>query len=342
MSARNIVGGLAGAAVGAVKHPVGTAGEAISKAKGVVSAGTAVGTAVAGSVVGKVRGGAGTDKNKSATPATAEPATSKDPAAAAKSTVGKAAETAKATTDKAAEATKATTDKAAEAVKTGTDKAAEVTKTSTDKAAKATKDSTDKAAETAKATTDKAADAAKSGADKAAGAAGAAAATTKKAAKKAPAKSTAKKGAAKKPAKREPQVVLAAPAPPLEPPIDVVGQALAAEAKQEPPIGAGRSTEPRGTSRDEEHGQAVLQRSEAAEIMEEIAEASELGQLDIETPVGTTGADVGNNPDTAEADLQQPGTEPLLDPSLTKEIKSEQDTLHQAAEPKKPRPKKKS
>ena len=268
MSARNIVGGLAGAAVGAVKHPVGTAGEAISKAKGVVSAGTAVGTAVAGSVVGKVRGGSAT----------------KDPAGAVKETVDKAADAAKETTDKAADAAKETTDKAADAAAT--------------------------AKQTAKQ-------------------------TAKKAAKTAPAKkSPAKKPAAKKAAKRQPQVVLAEPAPPLEPPIDVVGQALAAEA-QEDHVGAGRATEPRGASRDEEHGEAALQRGEAIEIMEEIAEASDLGQIGIETPVGTTGADVANNPDTAEADLQQPGTEPLLDPSLTKAVKSEQETLHLAADPEK-------
>ena len=58
--------------------------------------------------------------------------------------------------------------------------------------------------------------------------------------------------------------------------------------------------------------------------------------------MGTTGADTGFNPDTAEADLQQPGTEPLLDPSLTKEVKAEQETLRQAAEPRKAKPKKKS
>jgi hypothetical protein len=319
VSARNIVGGLAGAAVGAVKHPVGTAGEAISKAKGVVSAGTAVGTAVAGSVVGKVRGGAGEPENKAAGTApetqdeTADAeAAPKDPASAAKDTV----------------------DRAADAVKTTTDKAAEATKTSTDKAAKAAKAGTDKAAEAAKATTDVAAETAKSGADAAAGVAAGAAATAKKAAKKAPAskKAPAKKAAKKAAPKREPQVVLAEPAVPLQPPIDVVGQALAAEAQEDHLIGAGRSTEPRGASRDEEHGDAALQRAEAAEIMEEIAEASNLGNIDIETPVGTTGADVGNNPDTAEADLQQPGTEPLLDPSLTKAIKSEQETLRHAAD----------
>jgi len=54
--------------------------------------------------------------------------------------------------------------------------------------------------------------------------------------------------------------------------------------------------------------------------------------VDVETPVGTTGADVGHNPDTAEADLQQPGTEPLLDPSTSKAIRSESETMRKAAE----------
>ena len=275
MSARDIVGGLAGAAVGAVKHPVGTAGGAVSKARTAVGASTAVGTAVAGTVFRRVRGDAGEAKEQAA--------------------------------DAAKEVKDTTTEKVGDAAKTTADKLEDAAKTAADKA--------DTAVQSAK-----------------------------KAAKKAPAtKSAAKTAPAKKAApKREPQVVLAEPAPPLEPPIDVVGQALAAEAEDPDNIGFGRTTEPRGASRDEEHGEAALQRAEAAEIIEEIAEASDVGRVDIETPVNTTGADVGFNPDTAEADLQQPGTEPLLDPSLTNEVKSEQDTLSEAAEPKKSRPKKKS
>ncbi len=53
---------------------------------------------------------------------------------------------------------------------------------------------------------------------------------------------------------------------------------------------------------------------------------------DVKTPVGTTGAGSGINPDTGEADLQQPGTEPLMDPSLTKSVKSEADTMRRAAD----------
>lgn len=53
----------------------------------------------------------------------------------------------------------------------------------------------------------------------------------------------------------------------------------------------------------------------------------------VTTPVGTTGADVAHNPDTAETDLQQPGTEPLMDPATTKAVASEAQTLAAAAEP---------
>jgi hypothetical protein len=69
-----------------------------------------------------------------------------------------------------------------------------------------------------------------------------------------------------------------------------------------------------------------------AEIDAWIDEAMARGRdVDVETPVGTTGADVGHNPDTAEADLQQPGTEPI-DTSTTKAVKSESEMLRKDAE----------
>jgi len=232
--------------------------------------------------------------------------------------------------EKAADTAKETADKAVGAVKDPAGTAKETVA----KAADVAKTTTAKAGDAAKATTAKAGDATKSTAGKAG--------DTAKTAKKAPAKkSTAKKAPAKKAAPvREPQLVLPEPAPPELPPIDVVGEALAAEAEGDT-VGAGRTTEPRGASRDEEHGDAALQRAEAEEIAEEMVEMTEAGNLDIDTPVHTTGADVAFNPDTAEADLQQPGTEPLLDPSLTKAVKAEQETLSEAAEPRKPRPRKK-
>lgn len=133
----------------------------------------------------------------------------------------------------------------------------------------------------------------------------------------------------------EPQVVLREPGPPLEPPVDVVGQALAAEAEEPAYGGPGHATEPKATTRDEEHGDAALQRAEAEEIAEELAEAFPAGEVEIETPVGTTGADVGHNPDTAEADLQQPGTPPLVDDATVKAVKSETKTGRKAARTKK-------
>ncbi len=78
------------------------------------------------------------------------------------------------------------------------------------------------------------------------------------------------------------------------------------------------------STRDEEHGDAQLQRAEQEEIAEEVAEAFPGGDLDLETPVGTTGADVGFNPDTAEADLQQPGTAPGVEPGLASAVLKDQ------------------
>jgi len=70
--------------------------------------------------------------------------------------------------------------------------------------------------------------------------------------------------------------------PPAEPPVDVVGQALAAEA--EAAAGgaptAGIQGEPHPVTRDEVHGEAPLVREEREEIEEETAEG--LGQDDDE------------------------------------------------------------
>jgi hypothetical protein len=52
----------------------------------------------------------------------------------------------------------------------------------------------------------------------------------------------------------------------------------------------------------------------------------------VSTPVGTTGAAPAYNPDTAESDLQQRGTEQIMEPSTTKRIKSEADMMRKAAE----------
>ena len=120
------------------------------------------------------------------------------------------------------------------------------------------------------------------------------------------------------------------PYPKLEEPIPVVEQTLADEAENGAPVG-GHATEPHASTRDEGHGDAQLQPAEQAEIAEEVAEAMPGGDLDLETPVGTTGADVGWNPDTAEADLQQPETAPGIDPGLTSSILKEEERGRAAA-----------
>jgi hypothetical protein len=89
------------------------------------------------------------------------------------------------------------------------------------------------------------------------------------------------------------------------------------------------ATEPKAVSRDSAHGGPATDAEIDAWIDEAMVGDDDIG---VETPVGTTGAAAGHNPDTAEADLQQPGTEPLLDPSTTKAIKAESDMLRRAAE----------
>ena len=56
---------------------------------------------------------------------------------------------------------------------------------------------------------------------------------------------------------------------------------------------------------------------------------------EIKTPSGITAAGPGYNPDTAETDLYQPDTEPLMDPATTKAVAAEARTLSKAASRKK-------
>lgn len=102
-------------------------------------------------------------------------------------------------------------------------------------------------------------------------------------------------------------------APPL-PPID---------ASDAP--GEAFETHPKAPSRNAEHGGPGDDTFDDLEPWDNDA--------DVETPVGTTGAGPGYNPSTGETDLQQPGTEPLMDPSLTKQVKSEAETMRKAADP---------
>jgi hypothetical protein len=110
-----------------------------------------------------------------------------------------------------------------------------------------------------------------------------------------------------------PTIVAAEPHAPQEPPIDVVGQALAAEAALgdlERPEGAGLAHEPRGASRDEEHGDAPLQRAETEGIEDEVAAALE-----------------------GDVEPEEHLTEPLLDPAEAKALAAEMRTMTRAADP---------
>jgi hypothetical protein len=120
-------------------------------------------------------------------------------------------------------------------------------------------------------------------------------AARKSPAKKAPAKKTAKKAPVKKAAKKAPAKKAAKKAP-----------AKKAAKKSTPP------------------------KTPAPLTAQQVAEVED--GPDTTTPVGTTAADVATNPDTIETDLQQPGTEPLLDPGTASAIRSESETLRKAAE----------
>lgn len=89
---------------------------------------------------------------------------------------------------------------------------------------------------------------------------------------------------------------------------------------------------PSAETRDIAHGDRPADQHEVDSWTEDLDVGLGAPTLDIETPVGTPAADIGHNPDTDDVSLQQPDTEPLLDSSLTKSIKSESETLSKAAE----------
>jgi hypothetical protein len=97
------------------------------------------------------------------------------------------------------------------------------------------------------------------------------------------------------------------------PPVDVVGKTLAAEAAAErgdAPDGQDLAHEPRGASRDEEHGDTGLQPAEVEEIAEETAATLE-----------------------GEVEPEERLPPPLLDPADTKAAASELRTMERAADP---------
>ena len=107
-------------------------------------------------------------------------------------------------------------------------------------------------------------------------------------------------------------IVPAEPHAPEEPPIDVVGEALAAEAAAEPGQGTddtGLAQEPRGASRDEEHGDPALHRAEVDEITEEAAAALE-----------------------GDVEPEEHLSEPLVDPADAEAMAAELQMMSKAAE----------
>jgi hypothetical protein len=125
-------------------------------------------------------------------------------------------------------------------------------------------------------------------------------------------------------APREPERVVK----PVPRPEDLEEPIVIEPGDEEP--GEAFATEPKAVSRESAHGAGPATDAEIdAWIDEAMARGSE---VDVETPVGTTGADVGHNPDTAEADPQQPLTQPLLDPGTAKALRSESETLRKDAE----------
>ncbi|HEU4545865.1 MAG TPA: hypothetical protein VFR88_06205 [Microlunatus sp.] len=110
-----------------------------------------------------------------------------------------------------------------------------------------------------------------------------------------------------------PTVVPVEPHAPEQPPVDVVGDALAAEAaadRGEGPEGVDLAHEPRAASRDEEHGDAALQRAEVEEIAEEASAAQE-----------------------GDVEPEEHLTEPLLDSADAKAVAAELATRSKAADP---------
>jgi hypothetical protein len=96
------------------------------------------------------------------------------------------------------------------------------------------------------------------------------------------------------------------------PTADELPEPIVIYADDEPAPGTGESfqTEPKAGSRISEHEGRPGDREEVDGYVEEVVLPDD-PDIDIETPVGTTGADVGFNPSTAESELHQPGTTPL-------------------------------
>jgi len=310
----NPLGKIKDVALGTLLHPVGTAGKAVEQAKGTAAIGrmvagqvTRAAASVAVDTVGGVArrtGGAGQQPAPS-TPAAERATRGDEPNLRAVPSVNEPAHTA------APQVRKASKTAAAEPVTESTKNHGDllapvqeaVKKAPAKKSAPAAKKAAAKKAPAKKATAKKSAPP-----------------TTKKATKKA-AKKAAKRPTNTEPgliAKKTPATKLAEQGLDDVTPADVAKVAKKTPAKKTTPV---PPVEP-SPAPEEETAERTAPRT-ASEV------ANEEGP-ELTTPVGTTAAGESAVPNT---DLQQPGTEPLMDPATVNAVKSESETMQRAADP---------
>ena len=329
MARTNPLGLIKDVALGTLLHPVGTAGKAVEQAKGTAAIGRLVAGQVARTAASAAAGTVGTvarragvssaDEQEAGTPATARSTRGVEPTLRPVPTVNEPAHTSAPAARRGRKAA------SPESTKNHGDQLAAVTKAV--KKAPAKKTPAKKAVEAPVA--NKAVEAPPVQPVKAT----AAKAPTKKAAKK-----TAKKTAGSDTdltTKKTPAKKLAAQGLDDVTPADVAKVAKKTPTKKTTPVTpvtepaakkTAKKTAKKATKKAD--GQApTTATQDAPRTASEVA--NEEGP-EFTTPVGTTAAGESALPNT---DLQQPGTEPLMDPATVKAVKSETETLQRAADP---------
>jgi hypothetical protein len=319
---KNPLGKIKDVALGTLMHPVGTAGKAVDQARGTAALGrtvagqvTRTAASVAAGTVGglakRAGGGAvehqpaaatrGDEPNLRPVPSVNEPAHSTGPTAVA---------------DPAAESTKNHGDlmgPVADAAKRAPAKKTPATKAPADTAP-------------AKKTPAKKTAAKKAPADDA---------PAKKAAAKAPAKKTAtKKTATKKAAKKTADGgLLEAQTPPeelAEQGLDDVTPADVAKVVKKTPTRKTTPVKAAGAAPAAKTAKKAAKKTAKKAAPRTAAQVANEEGPDLTTPVGTTAAGESAMPNT---DLQQPGTEPLMDPATVNAARSEAEIMQRAADP---------
>jgi hypothetical protein len=318
----NPLGKIKDVALGTLMHPVGTAGKAVEQAKGTAAIGRMVAgqvtraatSAAVGTVssVARRTGGPGPSDTVAAPPAGGRATRGDEPNLRPVPSVNEPAHTSAPAASPVTESTKNHGD-VLEPVKKAT-KSAPATKRAAPNAAAAE-------TATAKKTTAKKTTAKKTTAKKTA-------ATTP--AKKTPAKKTPAKKAAPAEtglvAKKTPAKKLAEQGLDDVTPADVAKVAKKTPTKKTTPVKAADS-DPAPAKKAAKKAAKKTAKKAAPRTASEVA--NEEGP-EYTTPVGTTAAGESVLPNT---DLQQPGTEPLMDPATVNAVKSESETMQRAADP---------